>query len=304
MRSKLFLSSMALLAAAVVSANSFVVPHILEKSGVILGVASNVTTTKSKNVEHTVGRIHYDDLDIAFSPETNPGLLSEMMDEVSNGAAGGGGAASTRIRFSLHKADHAAGGIAGKARIGFSSPSGMYGFSVPALDASSKDAAFFDIFTDYDARKQEGFFDISKEERLAIASQKNWLGSNFLVEIGGVACRTNKIDSFTVKQSIADLDGDGLLDLAISDVVLHMDLSDSALFREWFQSSIQGKEDVRPVTITLMDNSGQRMCAIRADMAMDTFDFFDIFTELSATGGTEMQARLVFKKGGHVTLLK
>jgi len=111
----------------------------------------NVTTTKSKNVEHTVGRIHYDELEITFANAAsnlpviqkcceymnNPmksARMSLTVTEKLRGQTGNGfsttytdcfpteielpkgsndaGILETRIRFSLHRADQAAGGIA------------------------------------------------------------------------------------------------------------------------------------------------------------------------------------------------
>jgi hypothetical protein len=115
----------------------------------------NVTTTKSANVEHTVGRIHYDELEITFANAAsnlpvvdkcckymnNPMKSPRMTLTVSELKRGEGtdrggigyqtvyydcfpteielpkgtndaGILETRIRFSLHRADAAAGGIA------------------------------------------------------------------------------------------------------------------------------------------------------------------------------------------------
>jgi hypothetical protein len=114
----------------------------------------NVTTTKSANVEHTVGRIHYDELEITFAnADTNLPIIQKCCDYMNNpmkstrmsitvteklrGQTGTGfattynevfpteielpkgsndaGMLETRIRFSLHMATQDAGGIAGKA---------------------------------------------------------------------------------------------------------------------------------------------------------------------------------------------
>ncbi|HVY62284.1 MAG TPA: hypothetical protein VHF22_11560, partial [Planctomycetota bacterium] len=111
-------------------------------------------TTKSANVEHTVGRIHYDELEITFAnADSNLPVLQKCTDYMNNpmksarmtivvteklrGQTGNGfsttyydcfpteielpkgsndaGILESRIRFSLHRADQAAGGIAGKA---------------------------------------------------------------------------------------------------------------------------------------------------------------------------------------------
>src|SRR4029079_13551903 len=75
--------------------------------------------------------------------------------------------------------------------------------TVPKLDGSSKDAAYFDVeFDPEQVRWSKGDGkDISAQLG---AKQKQWLCSNFMVEIGGLPCkRIASVDSFTWKCSVA-----------------------------------------------------------------------------------------------------
>ncbi len=75
--------------------------------------------------------------------------------------------------------------------------------TVPKLDGSSKDAAYFDI--EFDPEQVRWSKGDGKDIRANIgAKQKAWLCSNFRVEIGGLPCaRVASVDSFTWKCSVA-----------------------------------------------------------------------------------------------------
>jgi len=77
------------------------------------------------------------------------------------------------------------------------------GVTVPKLDGSSKDAAYFDIEAEFEQCRwaKGGGEDIRGDVG---AKQKAWLCSNFRVEIGGLPCdRIASVDSFTWKCSVA-----------------------------------------------------------------------------------------------------
>lgn len=75
--------------------------------------------------------------------------------------------------------------------------------TVPKLDGSSKDAAYFDI--EFDAEQVRWAKAGGEDIRSAIGpKQKAWLCSNFRVEIGNLPCqRVASVDSFTWKCSVA-----------------------------------------------------------------------------------------------------
>lgn len=78
--------------------------------------------------------------------------------------------------------------------------------TVPALDATSKDAAFFAITIDpVKIVYQDG--DNSDLKGSVNTKQKKWLCSNFRLELGDLPCkRVSKIDSFTIKQGVVQDD--------------------------------------------------------------------------------------------------
>jgi hypothetical protein len=75
--------------------------------------------------------------------------------------------------------------------------------TVPKLDGSSKDAAYFDI--EFDAEQVRWAKGGGEDIRGKVgAKQKAWLCSNFRVEIGDLPCsRVASVDSFTWKCSVA-----------------------------------------------------------------------------------------------------
>jgi hypothetical protein len=77
------------------------------------------------------------------------------------------------------------------------------GVTVPKLDGSSKDAAYFDI--EFEAEQVRWAKSGGEDIRGKIGpKQKAWLCSNFRVEIGDLPCnRVASVDSFTWKCSVA-----------------------------------------------------------------------------------------------------
>jgi hypothetical protein len=75
--------------------------------------------------------------------------------------------------------------------------------TVPKMDGSSKDAAYFDI--EFDAEQVRWSKGTGDDIRGKIGpKQKAWLCSNFMFEMGGLPCnRVSSIDSFTWKCAVA-----------------------------------------------------------------------------------------------------
>jgi phage tail-like protein len=78
--------------------------------------------------------------------------------------------------------------------------------TVPALDASGKDSAYFTIkFDAEEITYQAG--DDADISGIVNTKQKKWLNSNFRLRLGDLPCtRVSKIDSFTIKQGITQDD--------------------------------------------------------------------------------------------------
>ena len=75
--------------------------------------------------------------------------------------------------------------------------------TVPKLDGSSKDAAYFDV--EFEAEQVRWFKSTGEDIKGKIGpKQKAWLCSNFRVEIGALPCsRVATVDSFTWKCSVS-----------------------------------------------------------------------------------------------------
>jgi phage tail-like protein len=136
--------------------------------------------------------------------------------------------------------------------------------TVPALDASSKDTAFFTI--KFDA--EEVTFaagDDAAVQGTVNTKQKKWLQSNFKLRLGDLPCtRVSKIDSFTIKQSVvADETGEARIPtkepgkLEIPNLKITMSASDVKPWAEWFDTFVikgeNGQEAELSGAIEFMD---------------------------------------------------
>jgi hypothetical protein len=88
--------------------------------------------------------------------------------------------------------------------------------------------------------------------------QKQWLNCNFRFSIDGLekACgKVNKIDSFTIKQGIADVDGDGAPDYSISDLTFHLPRPHAGPMGAWFFSGSEPRNGY----LDYLDKNGEIM---------------------------------------------
>ncbi len=75
--------------------------------------------------------------------------------------------------------------------------------TIPAMDASSKDAAFMTLkYSPEFTRYKKGSGKVSGSLEKGKRGQRKWLPANFRLEIDGLDCtKVSKVDSFTVKQA-------------------------------------------------------------------------------------------------------
>jgi len=114
----------------------------------------------------------------------------------------------------------------------------------PALDASSKDAAYMELTFAPDSAEDRPAS--GKVVTLDTSKQKAWLQSNFRLELKGVATsRVSKIDAFTIKQTaVTDAIGDtrdyevepGKLD--VPNLAVSFSAIDAASWRAWFDDFV------------------------------------------------------------------
>ncbi len=134
--------------------------------------------------------------------------------------------------------------------------------TIPAMDASSKDPAFMTIkwAPEYTRTKASS----GKVTAPIATQQKMWLPSNFKLQIDGLDCtKVNKIDAFTVKQSIvANNVGDtrdALLEpgtVEFPDLAITFAASSSETWQKWFDDFViqgnNGQESEKNGTLTFL----------------------------------------------------
>lgn len=137
----------------------------------------------------------------------------------------------------------------------------------PACDADSKDPAGIQIACSAQDRMK---IPVPDEVKLKAAyntakKQKAWLCSNFRLRIGDLPCsRVNKVDAFTVKQSVADLDGDGVLDVFYlpDELSFTLPMADAAPFQAAYQATYDDKPIEYPATLDYLDEDGNVLASI------------------------------------------
>ena len=109
--------------------------------------------------------------------------------------------------------------------------------TVPKLDAASKDPARFRL--QVTPEHTEWADEAGTLKGSVGGKQKQWLVSNFRPTIDGVDCkRVNKIDSFTVKQAVAD----GSVD--VSPLRVTFGAASIKTWMKWFNQMVIGGEEV------------------------------------------------------------
>jgi len=140
--------------------------------------------------------------------------------------------------------------------------------TVPALDASNKEAAYFTIkFTPEEITYAAG--DDADLKGQMNVKQKKWLCSNFRFRLTGLedACaRVTKVDSFTIKQGVTeDACGEFRINtkhptkLEIPNLKVTFSAADIKPWAEWFDNFVikgnNGQEQEKQGTIELLDPS-------------------------------------------------
>jgi hypothetical protein len=173
---------------------------------------------------------------------------------------------------------------------------------IPACDASSKEPAYLTIrFAPEYTRTVKASGKVAVNEA---KGQKQWLPSNFKLEIDGLDCtRVNKIDSFTIKQSIVESpvgeDRDYEKEPSHTEfpnLRITFGAASGESWTDWFKDFLingnNGQENEKSGTLTFLSPNRQDMLAKIDFFGMGIFKLedgvFDPVNEPSATMRAEL----------------
>ena len=125
-------------------------------------------------------------------------------------------------------------------------------FTTPVLDRGATSAACYQVC--YTVNNGVTWSSQKQPAKVQIPDLRTYTGGRFQLDIAGMdnACaRVSKIDSFTIKQGIADVDGDGFLDLEMSDFTMEIPVDTVSEANLWLMLG-----DSRACTLSYLDNNG------------------------------------------------
>ncbi len=194
-----------------------------------------------------------------------------------------------KVKWSLHRAEHNAGGLP-MAQVSLTY-GGVIGVHMPALDLAATQADFFEL--DFAATDVafDGFTAFSAEEKAAVKAQKMWLPSNFRTSLGDLPTgRVSKVDAFTIKQGIADLDDNGRADFTVPEAItLTIPVDDASPYQDWFRAAASGQEIIKTLVIEYQDNDGVPVLTFSVPVIIESIGYSDLFLGTSATSGREVE---------------
>lgn len=169
--------------------------------------------------------------------------------------------------------------------------SGPLELTLPACSVDMSEGADCDMAWDVQARK---YPDFPKEDKGGPprGKQKAWLPANFRLKIDGLedACaRVNKIDSFTIKQSTADDDGDGAPDTEFSEFSFTCPVEAAPPFMAWSREAGSGLATGRRMHMVWPFNDGTPFCTLAMDVIPVSVDWADVFESPFAFPGREVK---------------
>lgn len=270
------------LAIPVLAQRSFVIPHVLEKSGTIVDVGYDFEEGQPTITVDAAGkRLIAIKSCIKVNATQNSQVLRMMKNSIN-------GIPMEKELWTVHRCIPTVRGVGG-GRISFYS-SNIPEVEFPALDVNASEAGFFECMMDMQETKFDGFFDTSTAEKTAIKSQqKLWLPSNFRVGIGGMpTSRVSKVEAITVRQ-IATAEGPRY-QIAES-IVMTIPAEDSGPFMEWYKAALSG-EARKPLTIEYQDSDGVACVTLAVDVEIESAYFADVLLGTESTQGREFRIQM------------
>lgn len=276
---------------------TFSFPHVLETSGRIVGIAWNLeggqftidTMAPTVTANLATG---FRPLDFYLSLYGNDDVLRWMIDNVNGTPT----PASLTIS-SLAKDETVAQAAFDMVPLAI---------QLPGCDGDSKEAANIRMLTSQR--------ELVEKERLAASfkagaelakKQKMWMCSNFRLSVGDLPCsRVNKIESISIKQAVADFDGDGKPESGYSpgDVVFEVPMSDAPAFQDALKATLGGAPKTYPVRLDYLDADGTVLLSVQYDCVIVSAAPSNLFaSKTDPTATLQVRGHHYI---GHVTIVK
>ena len=258
-------SALFLSLAALVVADTFSFPHILERDGIIVSIAWNVKG--GQPVAPTPASVdpNFYEIQGRFSFYDNSEVFGNLQALIEGTPKTPTVYRVSAVPKTLNPTD---------IPNAFDVDMQPVGMELPACDVESKDPGGVEIT--FSTRK--GIVVIGAPEadsgkgRLMAKKQKMWLQSNFRITLNGSVIPTPlTLDPITdVAQTGGDLDGDGVPDTVMksSDITFTIPISDAAPYQQLFQGTLAGKPTIVPIKIEYLDDAGLPLIVVTQDVVV------------------------------------
>ena len=270
------------------AADTFSYPHVLEKDGVIIGIAWNPTGGQPAAL---TGR--------PVGQPAAAGLGAHVQRLSLYGNAEMFSLVTSAFQGEFRRGDYEI------SYIGKDTTAEMYkialegqGLELPACDVDSKEPQLATLYARHlQVPVKAGISGTTQRARQLSKKEKLWLPANFRLRVGEINTqRTLTVDKVKLMvRPLGDVDGDGKPDFTVdsSDIVFTLPTADAAPFQKLFESTLAGTDIVVPVTIEYLDDEGVPLITVAENVVVVSVGPSGIYlpSELSST------TQVVCKKG-------
>jgi len=227
----------------------FVLPHVCERNGSILGISWNTTGGQRRFTEYTpAGLLTVAPIDQLFSLYDNTDIYQWLMSNTN-----GKPTAQSYTISSLDKSDTTV----------LQTSLTPFQITFPFCDIDSKDPGGLQVSAVGDISEGKSSIDAQAAKQIG-KKQKAWLCSNFRLTIGNLPCsRVCHIDSFTWRRGgITDSGPNVGITDSISDMDFTIPQSDVAPFLDAFKATSAGSPTSYPVKLEYLDGDGNTLMTV------------------------------------------